>query len=113
MIRPETRTFESPDSSNVVRASWTGSPELQGLEAAGELRVTFRNGESYAYSSVPVIVFDRLRTAESVGKAFHTLVRQGEFTPRRLDERVLPGYAPAPAALGLEERAAMLPEAVE
>lgn len=39
------------------------------------LTVEFRNGSRYRYDSVPVDVFDQLIKADSVGSAFHKLIK--------------------------------------
>lgn len=147
MTRLETRSFESPDSSNIKRVEWTGNPDGEGLEGAGELRVQFVNGGTYRYAQVPIIVFEELRRAESVGQVFHRLVRTGPFEATKLEAAAEPelvhydglphvraactgagglkltSHADAvtcPAcqtlmlpAMTAEERAAMLPEAIE
>lgn len=41
----------------------------------GDLYIRFKNGGVYAYQKVPFTVYTELEKAESVGKAFHALIR--------------------------------------
>lgn len=41
----------------------------------GKLYVRFKSGASYVYDKVPYDIFDALEKAESVGQAFHRLVK--------------------------------------
>lgn len=41
----------------------------------GDLYIRFKNGGVYAYQNVPFPVYAELEKAESVGKAFHALIR--------------------------------------
>lgn len=54
------------DSSNIVKIEYDPSEEL--------MRVTFTNGDAYDYKVEPTI-FGTLLGAQSVGKAFHKLVK--------------------------------------
>lgn len=44
-----------------------------------ELRVKFHNGGVYSYSAVPAEVHEKLVGAESIGKAFGSLIRKGGY----------------------------------
>lgn len=49
---------------------------LIGYESETEtLRVLFNHGDAYDYPAVPREVFDALRSAESVGRAFNQAIR--------------------------------------
>jgi len=55
-----------------------------GYDPAGKtLRVAFKNGGVYDYSEVPVDVFTALGSAESIGGAFHKLVKTAGFKYER------------------------------
>jgi hypothetical protein len=49
------------------------------------LLVQFHSGQWYVYDFVPVDVFGELLAAESVGKSFNVLVKQGGFPYRKVD----------------------------
>jgi hypothetical protein len=49
-----------------------------------ELHVEFASGACYAYKNVPQALFDKLLTAESIGNAFHHLVKKGGFPFEKL-----------------------------
>ena len=52
------------------------------------LCVQFNSGQCYEYTAVPLETFVDLTTAESVGKAFNSLIKTGgfEFKKIELDE---------------------------
>ena len=43
------------------------------------LEVQFKKGAIYQYFDVPVEVYDELMEAESIGKAFSTMIKAGDF----------------------------------
>jgi hypothetical protein len=43
------------------------------------LEVQFKKGAIYQYFDVPVEVYDELMEAESIGKAFGTMIKAGDF----------------------------------
>ena len=43
------------------------------------LEVEFRSGEVYAYFDVPNYLFDELLASHSIGAAFHTAIRNGNY----------------------------------
>lgn len=62
--------------------SWH-SGALAGQEHS-DLTVGFTNGSLYTYEGVPTRVVLSLITAESVGKAFHTLIKQGGYEYKKV-----------------------------
>lgn len=58
---------------------------LAGQELS-DLTVGFTNGSLYTYKEVPTRVVLSLITAESVGKAFHTLIKKGGYEYRKIRE---------------------------
>ena len=52
--------------------------------ARGKLFIRFNNGCTYSYDRVPFPVFRTLKESDSVGSAFHRLVR-GKFPYTKLD----------------------------
>ena len=48
------------------------------------LFVEFRSGVSYRYDDVPPEVYDELFEADSIGRAFHRLVKLGGYEYERL-----------------------------
>lgn len=40
-----------------------------------KLRVQFRNGSRYEYANVPVAKFDQMIKSDSIGSAFHKLIK--------------------------------------
>lgn len=65
------KTIPTPDSSNIAN--------LQYDDETLELRVQFQKGGVYAYKDVPEEVFTMLSSAESVGSAFHTLIKSAGY----------------------------------
>ena len=60
------------------------------------LYIKFKSGDVYSYDEVPIEVYQQLVTAESVGQAFHKLIKN-VFNHNKV------GYDPFPAVLLLEE----------
>lgn len=50
---------------------------------AGELHVQFKNGSHYVYAGVPRTTYEKMRSAESVGKFLQEHVK-GKFDHRKL-----------------------------
>ena len=48
------------------------------------LEVTFKNGKKYVYAGVPAKVYEQVMASRSVGKAFHTLVRKGDYEHKQV-----------------------------
>jgi hypothetical protein len=53
--------------------------------ATSTLLVEFKNTTVYEYADVPLDIFDQLIAAESVGQAFHKLVKIGGFIFKKLE----------------------------
>lgn len=51
----------------------------------GKLFVRFNSGQTYSYDKVPFPVFRTLKESDSVGSAFHRLVR-GHFPYHKLEQ---------------------------
>lgn len=49
------------------------------------LEVKFQSGGHYIYDGVPMKAMWNVVTAESIGVAFHQIIKQGGFTYERLD----------------------------
>lgn len=64
-------------SSNIERIGYD--------QEAKHLLVQFHSGQWYLYDWVPVDIFGELLAADSVGKAFNVLVKQGGFPYRKAD----------------------------
>jgi len=62
--------------------SWH-SGRLAGQEHS-DLTVAFTNGSIYTYEGVPTRVVLTLISAESVGKAFHALIKKGGYEYRKV-----------------------------
>lgn len=62
--------------------SWH-SGTLAGQEHS-DLTIGFTNGSLYTYEGVPTRVVLSLITAESVGKAFHTLIKKGGYEYKKI-----------------------------
>lgn len=56
-----------PISSNIDRASYESETQV--------LRITFKEGNEYEYSSVPQSVWDGLKNAPSAGQYFYRQIR--------------------------------------
>ena len=74
----DTRRFDCGKAGNIASVGYAASTAM--------LLVTFRGGGRYVYSDVPMAVYEALRQAKSVGSAFATLVRQGGYEFRKLDD---------------------------
>jgi outer membrane lipopolysaccharide assembly protein LptE/RlpB len=59
--------FERPDSSSIGFVSYNFQSE--------ELKVIFKSGSVYEYTSVPKIVYSVLKNSESIGTSFNATVR--------------------------------------
>ncbi len=70
-VRPPTATFQhfAVDSSNIEYVSYA--------EGDGLLRVMFHSGEEYEYEGVSVETLRELVDAESVGRYFNRVVKNG------------------------------------
>lgn len=55
------------ESSNIASVAYD--------ENAQKMFVKFHNGGVYSYDHVPINVYHEIRQADSVGKAFHRLVK--------------------------------------
>ncbi|NKF21536.1 KTSC domain-containing protein [Solimonas marina] len=64
-------------SSNLKSVGYDASAKV--------LEVEFTNGSVYQYDGVPSETYSALLGAESIGKAFGTLIR-GKFTHRRMEQ---------------------------
>lgn len=42
---------------------------------SNELHLTFKGGTTYIYKKVPIDIFAEFANSESLGKAFHTLIK--------------------------------------
>lgn len=51
---------------------------------AGTLQVEFKNGGDYIYFGVPQVKFEKLKEAQSVGRAYHDLIR-GKYECQKLE----------------------------
>jgi len=64
------------ESSNIESASYLGNT----------LTVSFKSGGIYAYFDVPSGVVEEWLRAESVGKAFHSLIKKGSFSFQKISD---------------------------
>lgn len=67
-------------SSNIESINYNESEQL--------LFVEFHSGGVYKYSGVPREVFDAMSNAESVGKAFHSLIRKGGYAYEKVGDSI-------------------------
>lgn len=63
------------ESSNIHSATYVGTT----------LTVTFHSGGVYSYLNVPASVVEQFVAAESVGKAFHSLIKKGGYVFEKID----------------------------
>ena len=68
--------IKTPDSSNIAQIGYDANTK--------ELVVTFKRGGAYSYKEVPQEVFQMITQAESVGKAFHSVIKQGGYEYEKL-----------------------------
>lgn len=66
--------WQSVESTNLSNVDYDAEEQT--------LRIQFRDGSIYAYSSVPEAVFDALLAAPSKGRYFRSSIRN-QFTYRR------------------------------
>lgn len=70
----------------VVRKVWDNSSLLDSAEwSEGEMKISFKGGQQYRYSDVPLEEFHSLCEAESGGKFFHSNVR-GKYTTEKIEQ---------------------------
>lgn len=67
-------SFETPQSSNIARVAWEGTPSESGPQT--ELRVTFKHGGTYAYPGAPFQLYLDFKAAPSKGQFFAQRVRK-------------------------------------
>ena len=67
-------------SSNIESINYNESEQL--------LFVEFHSGGVYKYSGVPREVFDAMSNAESVGKAFHNIIRKGGYAYEKVGDSI-------------------------
>jgi hypothetical protein len=48
------------------------------------LRIQFKSGATYEYEGVELETYDALMGADSVGSAFHRLIKSGSYSYRRV-----------------------------
>ena len=87
-------TFVVPRPGQIVmlRTDFPSSviSEIGYAREGGELIVTFINGKSYVYDSVPPNVFDEFMNAQSKGSYFDTAIRD-RYSGREVKEKYLVG----------------------
>lgn len=45
-----------------------------------ELEVEFKTGDIYLYYNIPQLIYKQLMNADSIGSAFHFLIREGDYS---------------------------------
>lgn len=88
MMRIETRIIDI-DSSHISRLEYVWhSDDDWALNNCGHVRATFQNGIRYIYEEVPFIVLMNVAASESVGQAFNTLIKGGNYSYYKEGESV-------------------------
>jgi KTSC domain len=62
-------------SSNIKKIRYNESSETLGIE--------FQSGVSWVYEDVPENVFEEFATSDSIGKAFHSMIRN-QFKAKKI-----------------------------
>ena len=63
------------NSSLVTGIEWAKSTKGKSTDPKGSLTLTFIKGERYEYVNVPSTVVQEMLLAESIGKYFHTNIK--------------------------------------
>lgn len=59
-----------------IKPTYVSSSNLDAIAYhRGDLYIRFKHGGVYAYQKVPFAIYTELEKSESVGKAFHALIR--------------------------------------
>lgn len=69
---------------NRVRVTSSDIRSIGYDEATETLEIEFMSGGIYQYYAVPAIVFEGLTSAPSIGKFFHSNVRNGPYRFQRV-----------------------------
>lgn len=72
------------ESSNVGRIGYDAEKHRLYVQFRDRRRDS-RDGAIYEYEAVPAEVYDELTSAESVGSAFHRLVKTAGYSYRRIE----------------------------
>jgi chloramphenicol O-acetyltransferase len=78
-----TYLVESSSLSYVSHHLWISH---KGYGEVSELTVKFTNGSMYSYEGVPVSVVLSLISADSIGKAFHQLIKKGGYAYKKVKD---------------------------
>lgn len=62
------------DSSSIAEIAWEDN----------EMEVVFQNGGHYRYDGVTLDTVDKILTADSIGSAFHSIIKLGGFAYERI-----------------------------
>ena len=70
--------IDTPDSSNISSLEYDKETQI--------LQITFKKGGVYQYNKVPSEVFNMIAQADSVGSAFHTLIKSGGYSYEKIGD---------------------------
>jgi hypothetical protein len=74
---------ESSSLSYISHHLWVSK---KGYGEVSDLTVGFTNGSLYTYEGVPVSLVLSLISAESIGKAFHQLIKKGGYAYKKVKD---------------------------